>query len=94
MSYFTGLPAHLQSIVLLTAAALLLLAFGGQFARSVRKTQVLGILACILAALPAWHSDGLTAVATLAPCALALIAMLLLHEADLEFFEHRLTLLV
>lgn len=90
MSYFTGLPAHLQSIVLLTAAALLLLAFGGQFARSVRKTQVLGILACILAALPAWHSDGLTAVATLAPCALALIAMLLLHEADLEFFEHRL----
>lgn len=90
MNLFGSIPPHLQAVIILTAFALLLLGASNVFTRSLRATQTIAVLGALLATLPVWHSSGITALATILPCALGAIALLLLHEADLEFGEHRL----
>jgi NADH-quinone oxidoreductase subunit N len=90
MNLFGTMAPHLQSVVVLTAFALVLLGASNVFTRSLRATQTIAVLGALLATLPVWHTTGIGTLATLLPCCLGAIALLLLHEADLEFGDHRL----
>jgi NADH:ubiquinone oxidoreductase subunit 2 (subunit N) len=90
MNLWNQLAPHLQAVTILTAFALVLLGASNVFARSLRATQTIAVLGTALATLPVWHSSGMGTLATLLPCCLGAVALLLLHEADLEFGEHRL----
>jgi len=90
VNWFTALPHGLQAAALLTAFAAALLATAGALQHSRRAAAVLGGLGAVIAALPALSAGDADALAIVGTCALALVAMLLLPAAELQFDEHRL----
>lgn len=74
----------LQSVIVLTFGALIILMFTQAFMRNTLVLATVGAVTLIVAALPALRADGPTMAATLVVAAAGIVGMLLLQSVELE----------
>jgi len=74
----------LQSVIVLTVGALIVLLFTSAFTRNSLVLATLGAVTMLVTALPAVGADGATLAATLVVVAAGVVGMLLLQSVELE----------